>query len=118
MIAVIVGDKSLNLPENYTVTEIDISDGLNSMILVRVGNADIDSVVTEYKEKFSENFTITISDFVSNLPAKKTVAIAPDNSSIIKYWFEVDGIIYQIQVSNKEASEFDNVVKGMLDSIS
>lgn len=115
---VMIGDKSLNLPKNYTVTKIDISTGSTSIPLVRVGNADIDSVVNDYNNKFSENFTISVNEFDSKLPAKKTVATSSDNSSIIKYWFDVDGTVYQMQVSNKNTSEFDNIVKNMLNSVS
>lgn len=114
----VIGDKSIKLPENYSANEVDISNGKDTILVYKIGNTDINSVIKDYVNRSSENFSINVNDFDSKFPAKKTSAINHDNSSIIKYWFEVDGTIYQMQISNKKDNEYDDIVKNMINSIS
>lgn len=114
---IIIGNNSLTLPDNYYINQIDISDGSDNVIISKIGSVTIDSAVNEYVNANSKNYSITVDEFDSQLPDKKTVAVYLDNSSIIKYWFEVNGIVYQIQVSNKNVNEYDDFAKNVINSI-
>lgn len=114
--SIVIGNNSLILPNNYYVNQIDVSDGSDNVIISKIGSVTVDSAVNEYVNTNSENYSITVTEFDSKLPDKKTVAVYLDNSSIIKYWFEVDNIVYQIQVPNKNINEYDDFAKNLINS--
>lgn len=115
---VIIGDKSIKLPKNFSSTEVDISNGTDSMTISKFNSNNIDSLINDYKNKSSDNFTIVVSEFDSKLPAKKTVAKTDGGSSFVKYWFNQDDNIYQIQFFNQNNKNYDDIARDMINSIS
>lgn len=114
-----IGDISINLPENFSSNNnLEISNGADTIIISEISNSSLDSAVDEYVDKFSGNYSISVNDFDSKFSSKKTVAVNVDNSSITKYWFEIDNNVYQLQVSSKNDVDFDEIAKNMINSIS
>ena len=116
----VIGDKSIKLPENFSLengpNQIELSNGVDKIYVYKLNTSDIDSAINEYKNKFSENFTITVKEFDSKFADKKTIAIKND-TAISKYWFKLDDSVYQIQM-NKNDKEHDEIVKNMINSMS
>lgn len=115
--SIAIGDNSLKLPGNYSTNRVDISNSSDTIMIFKVGNVNMDSAIKEYVNTTPEKYSIETKQFDSKLPSKKTIANGDDNSSIIKYWFEADNTIYQIQVSNKNINEYDDVAKDIINSI-
>lgn len=113
----IIGDKSFELPNNYSFNKLEASNGVNTIFILKMDNNTIDSGINWYKNKYSDNFTISVSEFNSKFPSKKTVA-TNNNESIIKYWFEIDNDIYQIQVFSNDKNKFDTIARNMINSMS
>lgn len=112
-----IGDKSFELPDNYYSNKLEISNGVNTLFVLKSGNITMDSAIGEYKNQYSDNFTISVSDFDSKFPSKKTVATDDNNASIIKYWFEIDNNLYQIQFFSNNETNFDGIARNIINSM-
>ena len=114
----IIGEKSFELPDNYSFNKLEISNDSNTLLIFKSTNSTLDSAISNYVDKNSGNFTISVSDFDSKFPCKKTVATNRGNDSIIKYWFEIDNDLYYIQVVSNNGTNFDDIATNMINSIS
>lgn len=114
----ILGDKSFDLPDNYSLTKLEISNGVNTIPIFKSSNITMDSAIESYKNQYSSNFTISVSEFNSKFPCKKTVAINHNNESIIKYWFEIDSNLYHMQFVSNNGTTFDDVAINIINSLS
>ncbi|MEE0935870.1 MAG: hypothetical protein U0L42_09370 [Methanobrevibacter sp.] len=115
----IIGDKSFELPNNYSSNKLEISNGANSIFIFKSGTIPMDSAIKAYETEYSDNFTIHVYEFNSKFPSKKTVATDNNNESIIKYWFEIDNNLYQIQFfSSNKKTNFDDTARNIINSMS
>lgn len=112
-----IGDKSFELPDNYSFNKLEISNGVSTISFFKSSNSTIDSAISNYKDAYSDNFTISVSDFNTKFPSKKTVATSSNNESIIKYWFEIDNNLYHMQLFNNDPNSFDSVARDIINSI-
>ena len=114
-----INNKSIELPNGYSIVGnpnyAAIANDTNTIKIYKLNNSDVNSAINEYKQSFSENFTINVNDFDSKLTCKKTVA-TNNELTISKYWFELDNTVYQIQISG-DNPKFDEIAKEMIDSI-
>lgn len=113
----IIGDKSFELPDNYSFDKLEISNGVNKISMFKSSNTTIDSAISKYQDAYSDNFTIGVSDFDSKFPSKKTVATAQNNGSIIKYWFEIGDTLYHMQIISNNGTNFDDVARNIINSV-
>lgn len=112
-----IGDKSFELPDNYSFYKLEITNGVNTISMFKSSNTTMDSAINKYHDAYSDNFTIGVSDFDSKLHSKKTVATAKNNESIIKYWFEKDDDLYQMQIICNNGTNFDDVARNIINSV-
>ena len=117
---VAIGDISIKLPKDYSLVNnpnyIDMSNGEDAIKIYKLNDTNLDSAVNDYKNMFSQNFTIDVDDFNSKYPAKKTTAVG-NGSTVCKYWFKLNNTVYQIQVY-KNDSKFDDIAKEIITSSS
>ena len=108
-----IGDTLIKLPKGYSVINapdlLEFSDGVNKIKLFKINETDVDSAVNNYRNSFSENFTISLEDLSSEVPIKKTVA-TDNNTTVCKYWFKSKNNCYQMQVY-KNDPKFDDIAK-------
>lgn len=109
-----IDDITFNLPEGYHETKstnnsgINMSNGLNSMILSKCDEKNIQKNIKQYKDyKNSHNESIKITNFTANnILVYKSVIV--NHTDTIHYWFNYKDNTYTVYTwdGNKNSDKF------------
>lgn len=112
-----IGSKHFTIPQDYKITNqsqymVKLSNDRDELILIKENGENLNATVNSYVTKYSEDFNITQSEInlTDSIKVVKTDAqTVSENtnktSSIIKYWFVKDGIVYDIQSSSPNVKD-------------
>lgn len=110
---------AFEIPKNYFVgdnpNQIELSNGTDKIIISKLNGTDINSLIKMYNDSYSGNYSISVSDFDSDVDCKKTVS-KNSNYTIVKYWFKINNQIYQIQINGDE-SKSEEIAKNLIASM-
>lgn len=110
---------TFEMPKNYSLgdnpDQIVLNNGSDKIIIIKLVGNDTNSLIKTYLDGYSNNYSISAKDFDSDIDCKKTVSIK-DNFTIVKYWFEINNQIYQIQM-HEDNSKSDEIARNLINSM-
>lgn len=110
---------TFDLPKTYSVgdnpNQLVLFNGSDKIIISKLAGNDTKSLIKGYVDGYSNNYSISVNNFDSNINCSKTVSIN-NNYTIVKYWFKINNQIYQIQM-HKDNPESDNIARNLINSM-
>lgn len=113
-----LGVAYFEIPEGFhevnTPNIINLTNGTNSIFILKHTNNDIGSAIKEYKNMIGNNYSVNITKFrINNIEVSKSTI---NGSNTIHYWFIKNDNLYEIYTWSGN-SQTDSIVNGLISSL-